>query len=105
MVVTRLNLVLGSEAPIFGMEAETNYAKGDLDYYFDYPSNGEIKLGDYTWKTCYVPNYGDAGSPPTGPFWGIRIEENSILYTVAVNPNKLTTLERQILSTFQFLEE
>jgi hypothetical protein len=89
------------EAPFY-VRATRDYLPNELLYFLEAPSTGATTIGDYQWQVHVLPNgYGDAvGTSP--PIYALRMERNSVLYSVVFfEQDSLTELQLRILSTFK----
>ena len=92
----------------FRIEASKEYKAGWENLLFDEETNGETKIGSYTWKTFLLP-YGYADGPSEAdlksrkPMYGLQIVSKQILYSAIFwGQSNMTPLQTQILSTFKF---
>lgn len=96
------------QADYFIIDVSKKYLPGEVEYYLDTNSTGEQQIGGAAWKTYYLPNgYGD-GPGKTPPILAFQREEKNILYSIQfykVSSSRLTELQKQILSTFKFLDQ
>lgn len=84
----------------------TKYSIDDTKYFMNTTSSGNVIIGDYSWKTYFLPKGSPEGTVGTGePIFILQTEINKKLVTfISYNQTNITEEQSQILSTFKFID-
>jgi hypothetical protein len=98
-------LVYTESADPFYIRATRDFLPGDVTYFLDTSSTGELVYGPCVWLTYYLPKgYADA-TGASQPIYALQMKAEDVLYSVVFyNQDSLTQVQGQILSTFRLLE-
>lgn len=88
----------------FRVEIREDYLPGDVIYFLDTPSTGDVVIGGNTWKVYYLPEgYSDGGETASGPIYALQIEKEGFLYkAIFFDQSEASETQKQILSTITF---